>query len=101
MDFGSVLDAATSPDRYGIPMQPFASHQLRICYVSVRCLRNMLMRRHSVKPNMEEGEESRYSVGNVQCLLVFCHPLPCRLQQHDSTLVMPISSLHAERPIQR
>lgn len=27
---------------------------------------------HSVKPNMEEGEESRYSLGNVQCLLVLC-----------------------------
>ena len=29
--------------------------------------------RCSIKPEMEEGEESRYSAGNVQCLLV-CHP---------------------------
>ena len=36
----------------------------------------------SVKPNLEEGEESRYSVGNVQCLLVRYPPLAPRQQQH-------------------
>ena len=36
----------------------------------------------SIKPNLEEGEESRYSVGNVQCLLVRYPPLAPRQQQH-------------------
>ena len=34
----------------------------------------MVTLHRSVKPNMEEGEEARYSVGNVQCLLVFHLP---------------------------
>ena len=83
MDFGSVVDAATSPDGYGLLRQPLASDVFWssvalavICSGTAcsRCLQPFAdVCRCSIKPEMEEGEESRYSAGNVQCLLV-CHP---------------------------
>lgn len=83
MDFGSVVDAATSPDGYGLLRQPLASDAFWssvalavICSGTACscCLQPFAdVCRCSIKPEMEEGEESRYSVGNVQCLLV-CHP---------------------------